>query len=112
MNARDRNILQHILEYCEKLISFTDGMSIDEFEKNELCKDACALNILQIGELVHILTDDFKNAHRTIPWRQIRSMRNIVAHHYGIVDSETVWETIQDDIPLLKEFCIRTLENE
>ena len=38
-------------------------------------------------------------------WRQIKAMRNIVAHSYGTVDPETTWEIITDDIPALKKYC-------
>ena len=39
------------------------------------------------------------------PWRQIKAMRNIVAHSYGTVDPEITWEIITDDIPTLKKYC-------
>lgn len=32
-------------------------------------------------------------------------MRNIVAHHYGEVDVETLWDVIIDDVPVLKKYC-------
>lgn len=105
MKDRDYNILKHIVDYCQKLLDYTKGMSFEDFSSSELHKDACALCILQIGELVYNLTDEFKDAHTDIPWKQIRAMRNIVAHHYGSVDTETVWEVIELDIPNLKEFC-------
>ena len=105
MNDRDNNILKHIIEYCDKLLQFTANIDYTIFEKSDLHKDACSLCILQIGELVHNLTDEFKRTHDTVPWRQIRSMRNIVAHHYGSVDAETLWDTIFNDIPKLKKYC-------
>ena len=62
-------------------------------------------SVLEIGYWWANLTDDFKEQHPTIPWRQIRAMRNIVAHSYGTVDPETTWEIITDDIPALKKYC-------
>ena len=109
MNDRDNNILKHILEYCDKLKQFTADMDYGAFEKSELHKDACSMCILQIGELVYNLTDEFKDTHAAIPWRQIRSVRNIVAHHYGSVDTETLWDIIFNDIPKLKKFCEQTI---
>lgn len=105
MKDRDRHILAHIVGYCDKLVEFTRGMNYISFEGDELCKDACALCVLQIGELVGNLTEEFKSTYCEMPWRQIRSMRNIIAHHYGIVDAETLWDTIQEDIPKLREYC-------
>lgn len=107
MSNKDYRILIHMIEYCDKLLTFTSGMNYNDFQKSELHKDACSLCILQIGELVANLTDEFKEVHKTIPWRQIRSMRNIVAHHYGEIDAETLWDVIVDDIPSLKEYCER-----
>ena len=105
MKERDRHILLHIIEYCDRLTAFTHDMDYEQFDASELHKDACSLCILQIGELVYNLSEDFKQEYSDIPWRQIRSMRNIVAHHYGSIDAETLWDTITDDIPGLKRYC-------
>lgn len=64
-----------------------------------------ALCVLQIGELVGVLTDEFKEEHSEMPWKDIKQMRNVVAHRYGAFDFDILWETVTDDIPTLKEFC-------
>jgi len=43
--------------------------------------------------------------HTSIPWRAIRGMRNVVAHEYGNIDLETVWETSEAGIMELRDFC-------
>lgn len=65
---------------------------------------------MQIGELTNKLSDEFKAAHSEIPWRAIRGMRNIVAHEYGHIDTETVWETAENGTQELKAFCQQELE--
>lgn len=50
-----------------------------------------------------------------MPWNQIKAMRNIVAHNYGSIDAEILWETIENDVPQLKAYCLdilQTLNNE
>ncbi|MBQ6715202.1 MAG: DUF86 domain-containing protein [Clostridia bacterium] len=47
--------------------------------------------ILQIGELVNRLSDDFKSNNAHIPWNKIRCMRNYVAHEYGSIDFDIIW---------------------
>ena len=32
-------------------------------------------------------------------------MRNIVAHGYGGIRLDIVWQTVLNDIPILKQFC-------
>ena len=103
---RDLSILRHIISYCEQI-----EQTIDHFGNtySQIYRNAVALCILQIGELVGKLTDSFRAQNSAIPWRQIKAMRNIVAHSYGTVDPETTWEIICTDIPGLKIYCLSIL---
>lgn len=66
--------------------------------------------MLQIGELANKLTNDYKESTEDqIPWKAVRGLRNIVAHEYGHIDCQSLWETIQTDVPVLKEFCEREI---
>ena len=115
MKPLDRNasILGHIISYCDQIQQTVERFGDDYalFESDPIYRNAAALCILQIGELVGKLTDDFREQHPAVPWRQIKAMRNIVAHSYGSVDPETTWETITSDIPDLKRYCQVILEN-
>ena len=59
--------------------------------------------IIQIGELVGWLSEDFIGNHNEIPWHAIKEMRNLHAYDYENVDLEIVWNTLIEDIPKLKE---------
>lgn len=62
--------------------------------------------ILQIGELANAISEEFRETTKEqINWKQIRGMRNWIAHAYGEVDELILWETISNDIPVLLEFC-------
>lgn len=115
MKPLDRNasILEHIISYCDQIQQTVERFGDDYalFESDPIYRNAAALCILQIGELVGKLTDDFREQHAAVPWRQIKAMRNIVAHSYGSVDPETTWEIITSDIPDLKQYCQVILEN-
>ena len=39
----------------------------------------------------------------------IKAMRNVVVHAYGSISVQTTWETIEQDIPVLKAFCERVM---
>ena len=110
---RNINVLEHIVTYCEQIEQTIArfGNSYEIFASDPIYRNASALCILQIGELVGKLTDEFRMTHPSIPWRQIKAMRNIVAHSYGSVDAETTWEIIVDDIPKLKTYCLSILND-
>ena len=65
--------------------------------------------IFQIGELSNALSDGYHESHRAIPWHAIRGFRNIIGHDYGVVEPLWAWNTIQYDIPKLKEFLEQQL---
>lgn len=115
MKPLDRNIsvLEHILSYCgqieQTVARFGNEYAI--FASDPIYRNAAALCILQIGELVGKLTDEFRAEHPDVPWRQIKAMRNIVAHQYGTVDAEITWEIITEDIPKLKSYCQTIIDN-
>ena len=103
---RDKNVLSHIKSYCdeiEKTLAEID-FSRAAYDSSSVYRNALALCILQIGELVGILSDEFKKQNDNIPWRDIKQMRNIIAHKYGTFDYDVLWEVVTEDIPTLKEF--------
>ncbi len=59
-------------------------------------------NLINIGELVKVLSMNFRSRYTDISWKSIAGMRDIVAHKYQSLRMEDIWITIQDDIPVLK----------
>lgn len=107
ISERDKLILQKIVEHCDEIESTMVyfGEDFDKFKLNRIYLNACAMPLLQIGELCGHLTWNFRKAFPDIPWKAIKGMRNIVVHDYGKVSALVLWETIHGDIPALKDFC-------
>lgn len=109
MEHRDVFIIDVIIEYCDQILASITGLSKQDFSKNIDVRDACALRVLQIGENAHDLSQKFKEEHSQIDWRAIMGLRNIIAHEYGNVDHETLWEIVSEDIPKLREDCLKII---
>ena len=112
MKNKDLLILEKINKYCDE-ISFTIdrlGDSYETFSEDFVFQNACAMCILQIGELANKFSDEFLSVNADIPWRAIRNMRNLFAHNYGNADLEITWSTIKEDIPTLKVKCEKLIE--
>lgn len=54
-----------------------------------------------IGEAAGRLSDAAKDAHPRVPWSDIVGLRNVLAHEYGAIDYERLWEIATIDVPLL-----------
>ena len=109
---RDLDIIEHILRYCGQVQTAHDdfGFSKDRFFTSTTYQNAICMCILQIGELIGKMSDDFIKSHTEIPWHKIRGMRNFVAHEYGHLDLDIVWFTATNSISELQAFCAGILK--
>ena len=46
-----------------------------------------------------------------MPWKEIKGMRDWVAHGYGTIDWSDVWNTATKDIAPLRLYCEEILGN-
>lgn len=111
MEDKDVFILEEIVDYCDKINDALDrhGNSREEFDEGLDFQEACAFRTIQIGELVNSLSDSFKERNSEIEWRNIVAFRNIVAHDYGKIDIDKMWDTLVTDVPKLREFCVKKI---
>ena len=107
MNTRDEIVLKKIIQYADEIGETISRFNLtqDSFTEDFVARNAISMCILQIGELVGKLSDEFKAENNAMPWREIKAMRNIAAHNYGEIDLDILWETATCDIPNLKEYC-------
>ena len=109
MNDRDLTIIHKMLRYCGQIEETHHHFQEDQtlfFDEDRgfVYRNSVAMPILQIGELAKHLSDDYRAAHRSVPWRAIMGMRDVFAHHYGAVDYSELWQTSHGDIAELKRY--------
>lgn len=112
MDKRDITILKHMLKYCNEIEKTINrfGKELNKFKNDTDYKDSLSMKIFQIGELANHLTDEYLEMTKNeINWNAIRGMRNRFAHGYGKMDSDKIFYTATDDIPVIKEFIIKEL---
>ncbi|MEM9155831.1 MAG: HepT-like ribonuclease domain-containing protein [Cyanobacteria bacterium P01_F01_bin.33] len=79
-----------------------EGLDFESFARNRQALRAVLYSLAVVGEVVASAIDDLVAADSTLPWHQIRNMRNVVIHEYFQVDLEIVWQTTQLDLPDFK----------
>lgn len=104
---RDNDQLGVILRYCDRLeASFAHfGRSFEAFRQDAPFQDSCSLCLIQIGEAVNRLSEDFRASHPQIEWQRIYGMRCHLVHGYEMFDAEIVWDALEHEVPILREFC-------
>ena len=105
MKKTDVLIIKKMIKYCSDISTLMTRFDTDfERYKTDISfQYASNMCIIQIGELANRLSDEAKEIGKNIPWQAIRGMRNLHAHDYENVDLEIVWNTLLEDIPVLKQ---------
>lgn len=109
----DLQRLSHIRDYCIEIQKTIDryGNSFDTFNSDPDYQRSVSFSILQIGELSGGLSQEFRQATANrVQWGPMKGMRNLVAHNYGSMSRDIIWETAVTDIPALKAFCDEVLD--
>ena len=100
-NRSDKLLIEDMLESALKISRYTNGMSYDDFLRNEMVIDAVIRNFEIIGEASNRFDDEFKLENPSIEWRRIRGFRNRIVHDYFGIDYEIVWSIISGYLDLL-----------
>jgi len=108
MDKRDSVLLNKILDEANTIDDLIKSYDCNGFVEDEKTKRAVCMTLINIGELVKLLSDNLKRYNSNIPWRSISGLRDVAAHGYMTLRMEDVWETASKDVPVLKE-QIRTL---
>lgn len=117
MNAKSlryRDYLDHMLDAIRLARSYVDGLAKEEFMADRKTQQAVILNIVIIGEASTKLVDEnlgFADQHPEIPWKQMRGMRNRMAHGYFEIDLDIVWDTVLLSLPDLERKIAAIVDN-
>ena len=110
MNARQRqhrhlDYMQHMLGAATQAQAYVEGMAEQDFLRDAKTQDAVVLKLIVIGEAATQLMDEapeFTGIQAEVPWRQLRGMRNRMAHGYFDIDMHIVWATVNESLPELE----------
>ncbi len=103
---READYLDHMLEAIKLARNYAEGLAREDFLADKKTQQAVILNILVIGEAATKLADsypDFVAQFAGVPWKQMRGMRNRMAHGYFEINLDIVWETIQQSLPDIEQ---------
>ena len=99
--SRDEAYLWDMLQAARKSVQFTPGLTYDSFRANDHLCAAVERQLIVLGEAARHVSDELRQTHPTIPWREMIGLRNVLVHDYGEVLPEMVWSIVRDDLPVL-----------
>ncbi len=102
MSKTQRQYFVDILKRIRQIERFTAGGE-DAFYIDDRTQEATIRCFEVIGEAVKRLDPTLTAQYPDVPWRGFAGMRDVLIHQYDDVQLDTVWDTIQEDLPALKD---------
>lgn len=106
----DSIYLEHIETNLKRILSYSSGISKEDFLNNNQMQDACIRQIEIMGEATKRISEPFKEKHPEVPWKDMAGMRDKLIHDYLDVDLNIVYQTVAVDIPKLLPVIERILK--
>lgn len=97
----DAAFLWDMLPYARGIVRAAVGKTWEDYQTDEDFRLAIERRIEIVGEAAGHVSDTFRAAHPEIPWRSIVGQRNVLAHAYGEIQDDRIWELVEVHIPRL-----------
>jgi len=95
--------IQDILDAIAAVSAYTAEMDFEQFTRDRRTVDAVVRNLILIGEAARHIPDEICAKSSTLPWSEMRAMRNLMVHQYFGVSDAILWQTVKQDLPSIVE---------
>jgi len=104
--------IEDILDAIRKIEMYVAKLSFEEFSNNSMAIDAIIRNFEVIGEASKNIPKRIKEKYPNVEWKEATGFRNVLIHNYFGIDVESVWDTLNNNIPILKKHVEEVLASE
>jgi uncharacterized protein with HEPN domain len=102
----------HIRDETEFCLQQLAEKTYDSFVSDAVLSRAIVRSLEIIGEASKHIPPDFQIKYPLIEWKVMAGMRDRLIHHYFGIDYETVYATVKNDLPRLREWINIILQQE
>ena len=98
---RDAGYVWDMPDAARTVHEFTAGVTLADYLHDRKLQLAVERAVEIIGEAARLVSLAFRAQHPEIPWQQIISQRNVLAHEYGEISQDRIWRVATERIPEL-----------
>lgn len=104
MRLETRKFLYDVQQACELLGQFIEGKSLSDYLSDPLLRSAVERQLMIVGEaLYQAFQIDRSLGERITDLQAIIRFRHILVHGYSVVENDTVWGILQNDLPTVRD---------
>jgi uncharacterized protein with HEPN domain len=97
----DRTRLLQVLNASQKAVNLTQNKTFSDLENDEVLALALVKLIEIVGEAASKVSKEYQIDQSQIMWSAIIAMRNRLVHAYFDINLKILWQTTQEDLPIL-----------
>jgi uncharacterized protein with HEPN domain len=86
-----------------KILDYTKDMTREDFFADSKTFDAVVRNLQIIGEAAKKIPPDTRRQYKTVEWKKIAGLRDIVIHDYFGINEDIIWDVIKSRMPVLAQ---------
>jgi uncharacterized protein with HEPN domain len=94
-----------LIQQRSQCILYSDDFLKDDYGLSKL--DSISMRLIAIGEgfknIDKISNKELLKNYPSIPWKEVKGIRDILSHHYFDIDAETIFDICKSNIPNLLE---------
>jgi uncharacterized protein with HEPN domain len=109
---REALYLADLVESTRTIRGYLDGITRDQWDSDQILRDAVLYRMLLVGEIASALSDPLRDRYPGVAWRHIRAFRNLAVHKYFSVDWAVVWQIAHEEVPVLEAQAMDILRAE
>jgi uncharacterized protein with HEPN domain len=97
----DYAYLWDMLQAAKAALSYLEGLPKEQAIDDEMRMAAFERKLEVLGEAALRVSPEFAQKQPQIAWRGVIGLRNVLAHNYGEIDRQRLYETARRELPAL-----------
>jgi uncharacterized protein with HEPN domain len=93
--------LHHMLDHAKEAVELMQDKGRPDLEGSRVLQLALVRLIEIVGEAAGRVSKKKQRELSNIPWAEIIGMRNRLIHGYDFLDLDILWQTVDEDLPIL-----------
>jgi uncharacterized protein with HEPN domain len=101
--------LRDILEAIDLIELFLGDMSFESYQTDLKTKSAVEQQLQIMTEAAIRLGADAEQIAPGPDWEGFHGMGNLLRHAYHRIDDQIIWNTVKDELPVMREAALKAL---
>ena len=97
---RDDSRVRHMLDAMERIAELSRDLVREQLRRHEGTTEMILFNLMVVGDAANNISREFASKNPDIDWKGLSGVRHKIVHDYADIDYDTIWDILQNDVPV------------